>query len=234
LVFKNFYDYDPVLKIPDNLPTNMTPVYITDSSSNISIATSLGWQCYYVDTFKNITDPFQMRLTIAYINCYVEKVVPELLKYKYIFICDSNVVKLDSNYTDFINKRNINKALYLTSGWYRGNHNTMERELQRSIRNIRWRYNFDQMIHATNRYMTELKKLNIDIHDTPVVSAKYIGWNISHPNKELLADYVYEEYKKHLQGNIIFSFILKLYPEYIEHYTDFKNDGAVIGHVYNR
>jgi hypothetical protein len=230
---KNLFNYDPVLSIPLNFPKDMDPVYITDSQETANAARKHGWIVYIITDFLNADTSFKKRCAVAYINCYPEKLIPELNKYTYIFICDSNVQKLDSNYTEFVNKSNNNKALYITSGWYSGKSNTILMELDRSLNNGRWSYNFNEIKKASLSYLNTLIKNNIDINLTPVVSAKYIGWNISHPSKNKLADFVYEEYSKHLQGNIILSFALHIYKDDIEHYTGFLNDGAVSSHICN-
>jgi len=233
LIYVNLYGYDPVVKIPNNMPINVTAIYITDSMIYFNTAKQFGWKVYYLDDYINITDNFQRRKTIVHIRCYPEKICPDILNYTYVFMCDSNVVNLDSNYPDFINKKDETKCLYLTSGYYRGSENTMQQELNRSLQNSRWSYNYDQMTNAVNDYHKQLESLNINLNDTPVVSAKYIGWNIAHPYKNVIADVVYKEHMKHIQGNIIFSLLLKLYPEYIYNYTDFKNDGSVSRHNHN-
>ena len=47
-------------------------------------------------------------------------------------ICDSNVTKLDTNYSEFI-KGIEDQTLCITSGWYRGSHNNIVAELNRSL-----------------------------------------------------------------------------------------------------
>lgn len=229
-IFKNFFSYDPVLKLPNNLPPNITPIYITDSINAITTAKELGWEVVYKDTYNHITDPFEKRKLIAEINCYPERFI-DCSKYKFVYICDANVITLDSNYATFISNKGDKNALYLTSGWYSGHNNTMQKELERSLTNKRWSYNFNEIKHSVDEYHSKLTNLEIPFDDTPVISAKYIGWNISHSYKNIIADYVYNEYMKHLQGNIIFSMALKLYPDYICHYTGFKNDGCVLKHL---
>jgi len=174
LIFKNFFGYDPVLKVPHNLPENIAPIYITDSVEAVETAASLGWNVIYIDSYKHITDKFERRKIIAWINCFPEK-LPGLEKYKYIFVCDSNVIKLDTNYAQFISHKSDKKALYVTSGWYSGVNNTMQKELERSLQNMRWSYNFEQIKSSTNNYIKILSSMNIPLTDTPVVSAKYIG-----------------------------------------------------------
>lgn len=228
-IFKNLFGYDPVLKIPNNIPNSVTCIYITDSLDAYNKAAKFGWTPIYIDKYKNITDKFEKRKIIAEINCYPERFV-NMAQYTYMFICDSNVVSLDSNYSEFVSKKSKDNCLYVTSGWYSGTANTMQKELERSLANHRWSYNFDSMKNSTNNYINILTSKGKDINDTPVVSAKYIGWNITHPMKNIIAKYVFDEYMQHLQGNIIFSMVIHLYPEYIYHYKGFKNNGAVSNH----
>jgi hypothetical protein len=232
LVFKNLFGYDPVPRVPGRMPPGMTPVYITDSQSDKRLAESYGWTAYCIDEYNGTTDSFEKRKVIAKINCYPEQVVPDLLEYTYIFICDSNVVTLDSNYEEFVKlAKNGGKPLFVTSGYYSGRSNTMNKELMRSLGNGRWSYNFDKMQESTYRYLHTLRERNLSIDNTPVVSAKFIGWNIKSEFKSMLADIVYNEYMIHLQGNIIFSYVLQIHPEHVEHYTGFKNDCTVRGHL---
>jgi hypothetical protein len=228
-IFKNLFNYDKIGGIPSKLPKNMKCLYITDSTDSCKKAKALGWDTIFVNKYVGISDPFEKRKVIAEINCYPERFI-DTTKFKYAFICDSNVVALDSNYSDFVSKKSDDKALYLTSGWYSGVENTIHQELKRSLQNERWLYNFDKILISAGEYVTYLTEKGTNLADTPVVSAKYIGWNITHPMKRKISDYVYNEYIKHLQGNLIFSMALQIYPEHIEHYTKFMNDGKVSTH----
>jgi len=230
LIFKNLFGYDTISGLPKKLPQNMRCFYIIDSTDNCQKAESLGWETIYINKYLDITDSFKKRKVIAEINCYPERFI-DTSQFKYVFICDSNVVALDSNYSDFVSKKSEEKALYLTSGWYKGSQNTMQQELARSLGNRRWEYNFNEMRKSVSEYLSHLTDMGKNIAHTPVISAKYIGWNINHPMKREISDYVYTEYTKHLQGNIIFSMALQIYPAHIEHYTNFKNDGSVSDHI---
>ena len=229
-IFKNMFGYDQIYKIPENMPSNVVCFYITDTLENCEKAKDLGWEPIFVDKYLTIIDSFEKRKIIAELNCYPERFI-DATKFKYMFTSDSNVLSLDSNYGDFISKKSDKKALYLTSGCYSGYKNSISEELLRSFRNPRWKYNFEQMKTSVHSYLTFLLERGKNLQDTPVVSAKYIGWNVSHPMKYELSKYVYDEYTKHLQGNIIFSMALQIYPKYIEHYIHFKNDGKVASHL---
>lgn len=237
LLYKNFWSYDPILPVPTNLPMDVHTVYLTDNTDSALRAKQLGWSKTYVcDTFVNITDPFERRKAIAKINCFPEQVVLELNSFDHIMICDANITRLDTNYAEFVHnilQTKIDRALYITSGWYSQDQNTIVSELHRSLSQPRWSYNFDQMISWCSTNFALLEKLNINLADCPVVSAKYIGWNIRSENKNVVADWVYNQYVDHLQGNIIFSVVAKLFPDHVYHYKGFLNDGAVNEHRFN-
>ena len=224
------FNYDKINEIPKNMPSNVACFYITDTLENCTKAKDLGWEPIFVDKYVTVTDSFEKRKVIAELNCYPERFI-DATKFKYMFSCDSNVLTLDSNYADFISKKSDEKALYLTSGCYSGYKNTIDFELLRSLKTPRWRYNWEEMKTTVRGYLYFLLEKGKNLQDTPVVSAKYIGWNVSHPMKHEISKYVYDEYTKHLQGNIIFSMAWQIYPQYIEHYTKFKNDGKVDGHL---
>ena len=229
LLYKNFWSYDPVVPVPSNLPPNIDTIYVTDNLNMALCAKNLYWtKTYVIDTHITITDAFERRKIIAYINCFPEKFVPELNIYDYVMICDSNVIKLDTNYSEFI-KGIENQTLCITSGWYRGPHNNIVAELHRSLNQPRWRYNFDKIKQWCDIFFPQLVYLGIDPNVCPVVSAKYIGWNIHHSKKNEIAQWVYDQYMIHLQGNIIFSVADKLFPRDIYHYKNFLNDGELSG-----
>jgi len=231
LIVKNFFSYDPVVAKPE-LPKGVDGIYITDNEEDQKKALSLGWnKAFLVTQFLTVIDPLRKREIIALMNCYPETVVSELLAYDYVFICDSNVVKLDSNYQVFLDQASSNYALYVTSGWYRGDENNITRELVRSLANSRWSYNFNEITSCYQTYVQLLDRVGLNPGQCPVVSAKYIGWNLRHPTKKTIADFVYGEYMKHLQGNITISVTAKLFPNDVYHYTGFINDGKVCSHL---
>ena len=230
-LFKNLFNYDTIVSPPKNMPKNIDTIYLTDNEKNKNDALSKGWKYSYVtEKFLNSISNIEKRNAIAYINCYPEKIISDIKNYNYIFICDSNVIKLDTNYFEFTNSASDKHALYVTSGWYNGTQNNINQELKRSMMNSRWSYDFKNITDSTHKYLQQFYDMKLDYRSVPVVSAKYIGWNINHERKNIIADYVYSEYCKHLQGNIIFSTCLVLYPEDTLHYTGFLNDGTVSGH----
>lgn len=212
----NLYDYEFVREPPEGLPDNGLTFYITDSEENKLLARELGWNVVYnIDNFKGITDKFKRRNALSHIICYPEKII-NLKFFDKIFLFDSNVIKMPLNYIDFVNEATVsNCALYCSSGACGGKRDTMEVELKASHENIRWSYNFEAMDKSVNEYLDYLKSINCN---PSIVFAKYIGWNLNHPMKNVIADYVFKEEMKHLQGNIILTMASVLFKEHVFNY----------------
>lgn len=71
LLYKNFWSYDPVVPVPSNLPPNIDTIYVTDNLNMALCAKNLYWtKTYVIDTHITITDAFERRKIIAYINCF--------------------------------------------------------------------------------------------------------------------------------------------------------------------
>lgn len=179
----------------------------------------------------NVNDYFERRKIIGFITCFPETVIPELNDYDFIFCCDSNVVKFYPEYKNFVNSTSNNKALYVTSGYYVGNKDNLDMELQRSLNNTRWCYNFDMMKICFKKYKKMLLDLNIKTENCVVCSAKYIGWNMK--TKDNIAKFVYEEITKNLQGNIIFSVAMQLFKDETAHFRNGFFGGKVNSHNKN-
>lgn len=187
---KNLFDYEEVIPPPSNL-TNMITVYITDSDHNVELAKSFGWNIVKkTDKFLNLTEKFERRIAIGYINSYPHKIVPEILDYDFVFVCDSNIKSIWLEYETFINSCSSDKALFITSGSYKSNEDTITLELDRSLTSLRWSYNHNNILECTNRYKSELTDNNIDPDSLSVVSAKYIGWNLKHEKYEFFIRHI--------------------------------------------
>ena len=224
---KNLFDYEEVIPPPSNL-TNMITVYITDSDHNVELAKSFGWNIVKkTDKFLNLTEKFERRIAIGYINSYPHKIVPEILDYDFVFVCDSNIKSIWLEYENFINTCSYDKALFITSGNYLVD-DTITLELDRSLASLRWSYNHNNILECTNRYKSELIDNNIDPDSLSVVSAKYIGWNLKHEKYEFLSDILYNEICKNLQGNIILTYMSGLYKDYIYNYYTNNYQGGII------
>lgn len=225
---KNLFDYEEVIPPPSNLP-NMITVYITGSDHNVELAKSFGWNIVKkTDKFLNLTEKFERRIAIGYINSYPHKIVPEILDYDFVFVCDSNIKSIWLEYETFINSCSSDKALFITSGSYKSNEDTITLELDRSLTSLRWSYNHNNILECTNRYKSELTDNNIDPDSLSVVSAKYIGWNLKHEKYEFLSDILYNEICKNLQGNIILTYMSGLYKDYIYNYYTNNYQGGII------
>jgi hypothetical protein len=229
---KNLYNYEKIVPPPSNLPDNFTTVYVTDNDTNTNLAKDLGWGIVKkTEEFLNITDKFGRRKSISYINSFPHKVVPEVLDYDFVFVCDSNIVRLWDKYIDFTNKCLSKYSLFVTSGYYSGNRNTIISECDASSNVSRWSYNKTEIIESTNRYINKLNENNVDINNLSIVSAKYIGWNLKHDKYEFLSNLLYSEYCENLQGNIILTYMSGLYPNIIYNYHTNDYSGAELnGH----
>jgi hypothetical protein len=231
---KNLYNYEAIAPPPENLPDNFITYYITDNETTAIEAKNLGWGYTYVtDMFSKIEDLFERRKSIAYINSFPHEFITDNVDYDLIFICDSNVIRLWSNYPDFISKCDKNKALFLTNGYYDEGRNSIVAEIEGSNQS-RWSYNYDQIKFNGKKYIDHLNELGIDLNKLGVCSAKYIGWNPSHESYHLLTNKLYDEYCKHLQGNIILTYLSGIYEQDIfVYYSDNYNGGLLNKHNYS-
>jgi hypothetical protein len=222
---KNFYDYEIVIPPPSNLTKELISVYVTDSDNNANKAIELGWNIVKkTDLFLNIEDKFERRKSVAFINSFPIKVVPEIKDANFIFICDSHIIRLWNLYEDFVKSCNEKYALFVTSGYYTGFRDNIISETNAACSNIRWSYGFEDIKKCSNRYINELKANGIDITTLSVVSAKYIGWNIKHLNYDKLSNILYNEYCENLHGNNILTYMSGIYSDYIYNYytTDYS------------
>lgn len=231
---KNLYDYEKVISPPNNLPDNFISYYITDNEKNAITAKNLGWDYVSItDKFLDVADKFSRRKSIAFINSFPHMFINNDIEYDLIFVCDSNIVTLWSNFSDFVSKCEKNKVLYLTNGYYDLGRNTITSEIENSNQH-RWSYNYVEIKHNGQLYVDHLNDLKIDLNLLGVCSAKYIGWNPSHENYELLTNKLYEEYTKHLQGNIILTYLSGIYKDdiFVYHSNNYKG-GSLNNHNYS-
>jgi hypothetical protein len=233
LFTKNLFGYEHVI-LPSNLPDNLHKIYLTDSESNKEIALSKGWdEVIITNEFSHITDNFGRRSSIGYINSHPHKFIKNILDYNFVFMIDSNVQSLWVGYDNFVNSCGQEHALYVTTGYYPSEVDNLHQELVRSNQE-RWRYNFSIIENNTKQYIEDLTNLGVDISNLGICSAKYFGWNPHHEKYSFLTNLMYEEHKKHLQGNIIQTYLLGKYPNYIYNY---KNDqyfgGSLTPHNFN-
>lgn len=232
---KNLYNYEKVISPPTNLSDNFVKVYITDNETNYKLAVNLGWDIVKkTEEFLNINDKFERRKIISYINSFPHKVVPEVLDYNFVFVCDSNIVTLWDNYINFTNECTSEYVLFVTSGYYSGYRDTIMGECNASLSECRWEYNHNEIVDSSNKYIQELNDNNIDTLKLSVVSAKYIGWNLKHKKYNFLSEKFYQEGCKHLQGNIILTHLSGLYPNIIYNYhSDNYKGGNLNSHNYS-
>jgi len=226
---KNLFNYEKVIPPPTNLPENFQTVYLTDNDINCELAKNLGWGIVKkIEQFLNVEDKFERRKIIAFINSFPHKLVPEVLDYKFVFVSDSNIVRLWDEYIVFTQNCSNEFALFVTSGYYSDDRDTIMAECNQSANTERWAYNKNEIIDSTNRYLTELKEKNIDVDNLSVVSAKYIGWNLHHEKYELLSNLLFKEGSENLQGNIILSYMSGIYSNDIYNYNTKNYSGGIL------
>ena len=226
---KNLFNYEKVIPPPTNLPENFQTVYLTDNDINCELAKNLGWGIVKkIEQFLNVEDKFERRKIIAFINSFPHKLVPEVLDYKFVFVSDSNIVRLWDEYIVFTQNCSNEFALFVTSGYYSDDRDTIMAESNQSANTERWDYNKNEIIDSTNRYLTELKEKNIDVDNLSVVSAKYIGWNLHHEKYELLSNLLFKEGSENLQGNIILSYMSGIYSNDIYNYNTKNYSGGIL------
>jgi len=233
-VVKNLYNYEKVISPPKNLDKSLTTVYITDNDENVNLSKNLGWDMSFkTELFINELDTFNRRKNISYINAFPVKVFPKLSDASFIFVCDSNIVKIWDEYNVFISLCKPEHCLFVVSGYYKGVRDNIEAECNASMTR-RWSYNHNSIKKATERYKKELISKGINISKLSIASAKYIGWNINHPSYNHLSNVYYNESLTHLQGNIILTYMSGIYSNLIyNYYANDYSTGIVNKHNYS-
>ncbi len=223
----NFFDYEYVLPVPKGVPEYMETVYLTDTIENAGLAVEAGWkEVFCVRDFVHIADNFGKRRAIGAIKTFPEAYVQELGEYDKIFMTDPNTLVLDSNYSKFVESFEDKYTLCITTGYWK--QTGMWFELTMSLGQPRWQYNAKEMTDAYNRYVKELGEYGA--LKCPLVSARYIGWNMKNKKTNDLAQIYLQESNAHIQGNMILTYLYAKCPDMIFAYGGFLNDGANTGH----
>lgn len=231
----NLFDYEFVTPPPKNLPEEFVTFYITDCLENANLAKDLGWDYPIIfDEFLNETDKFKKRITVSYVKIFFERFIPNIEEFDLVFFVDSNVKQLFDGWFDFVKDSIHNKDSFVINtikGWCLNKNqdqNTINHELQLSLVQARWSYNFEPMKNRVTQYITELKEQNIV---GPIVSAKYIVWNPHHKEKNLIQNIFFEESNIHLQGNIILSYLSCKFPNNVRtFFTQKFSNGELSNH----
>jgi hypothetical protein len=231
----NLFGYEHITPPPKNLPKEFITFYVTDSVENVNESEKLGWtHGVLFEKFKDETDKFKKRIAVSYLKIFFDKILPDIENFDLVFFVDSNVVRLFDGWFDFVQDSIENKNSFVintTKGWYIGNdkhRNTIKHELELSLVQARWSYNFDSMRKRVNEYIKELNELN---ESGPIVSAKYICWNTKHQDKSFIQNIFFEESTIHLQGNIILSYLSGKYPTNVRTFhTEKFTNGELVGH----
>jgi hypothetical protein len=225
----NLWEYEKILRVPEGLPEDMIPFYITDSEKILKEARSKGWYGAVVSRFSKEMDNHERRKIVANIQCYPERYI-DLSNYRYVFVCDSNIIKLPSNYKKFVEFGiTSGKACFTESGYYSGARDNIYNEYLASNQ-PRWTYNYSAMGDCVAGYIKEMENLGINYRNESIASGKYIGWDLKHPEKNVVSDFVCKEEEKHIQGNIILTMARVLYPYLVSNFRSLKGDGSLSGH----
>ena len=215
---KNLFEYEKVTPPPLNLPENMITVYVTDSEENSFEAKRLGWNYSTVTKkFSDASSAAEKRMAVAYINCFPHNFIEQDVKHDFIFVSDSNILSLFNNYRFFVEQCSYDHCLFVTSGYYRNEDDNIKSELGRSDQE-RWKVFYRDIKSRTRFYLSEFKRKDIDYKKVRVSSAKYIGWDSGHKEFYFLSNFLYNEYSKNIQGNIVLSYIKTMYPEIVKDY----------------
>lgn len=207
-VVKNFFDYEEILPPPVNLPSGLETVYVTDNVETAKLVRELGWdKAYVTDRFKNITDKYERRLCVARINSFPGEFIEKPLQYKFVFVCDSNIERMYSEYKNFVNSCTEKHCLFVISGWYYGERDNIIAEGKASVEQERWNFFHESMLQRINFYVKYFIENRIDPMKVSVCSGKYFGWNMHHPKYNELSNELFKEYTINLQGNIVFSYL---------------------------
>jgi hypothetical protein len=232
-VTKNFWGYEQLNPSPQLLDNTFFKYYITDNLDSKDYLLNNGWdEVIIIEDYKNITNLQSRRRIISEINCFPQKYIANLNKFNKVFITDSNVVSLWDEFLQFTNSCPTDKCLYVTSGWYSEERNSIESELHCSNQS-RWSYDYENMKTSVERYKIEITNKEINFNNIPVMSAKYFGWNLNHPLYETISKHFYDEYSIHLQGNIILSYLSSIYKNStFEYKISSINNGALSDHQF--
>jgi hypothetical protein len=217
-ITKNFWGYEELNPPPNSLTSEFVKFYITDNYDSADILKNIGWdEVIIVTNYQDIIDVKTRRRIISEINCFPQKYIKELDNFNKVFVVDSNVIELWDEFLDFTSSSPSHKCLYVTSGWYSGERNTIMSELKHSNQK-RWEHDYEHMKLAVNCYKNKIESLGVSFNNVPVISAKYFGWNLKHESYEKISKSFYEEYCNHLQGNIILSYLKIIYNDDIFNY----------------
>jgi hypothetical protein len=227
---KNFWGYEKLLPPPQKISDKLKTVYLTDDENNRQILLDLGWDMVkVVEDYKEITDKLKRRLIISEINCFPIKFVPELADEEFIFLCDSNIETIWPNYFDFVDNCTSDKCLFLTTKWYKGNRDNIISECE-SSNSPRWGDYFNDIVKSKDEYVKIITEMGIDVNTISVASAKYFGWNIKHEKYNEISNTFFNEYKKHIQGNIILSYLSVIFNNFTYIYDGDNIGGSVARH----
>lgn len=228
----NFFDYEHIHPVPKGVPEYMDTVYLTDAERNKDLALKAGWQnVFVIKNFISVEDNFGKRKAIGAIKAYPEVYAGELQGYDKLFFCDPNTRRMDSMYQDYVESADDKYTLYTTSGFWENQPDNLKFGLAISVAQPRWKYNAEAMTKAVNRYIKDLSEWGLK--SPPLVSTRFIGWNMARKKTNDVEKELYDESQYHLQAELTLTYLSAKYPDDIFVYNKLKYDGENIGHKIN-
>lgn len=234
-----FNEYETI-RPPPTLPSDWLTFYVTDDSKTAAAAMQCGWN-HSISLDQNYyrSPNFRFRLTMIAIGRIWPDRLVDLSMCDYLAFTDGNVARLDAVYHDWVKASAASgAALSLLNGWYFGARDSaLGEELEASIRQKRWASDAEAMIARKTYYEAALTAHfgNSSLENVVVISAKYIVWNLKHPQRHKVAEWIATEYSIHLQGNIILSVAAHIFPDLIwvkSYSADFPFKVALASHAH--
>lgn len=224
-----FFGYEQPNPPPAGLPQDFLTFYFSDNEQHAELALTRGFDFAVVDSSPSLSlslssetlgteranwSPTQKlssglmcRGKFAPHLYYVEVVRAGCTQ---LWFFDANVQQVDTAYFEqhFFGAADTSKALYVDVAYYALPHNIVT-ELHHSVTQERWAGYVSGMQAAASEYFhqLELQHGEAALSHCEVASAKYIGFNLLHPESHVISEWLVEQCKINYQGNIILSFL---------------------------
>jgi hypothetical protein len=212
----NFWNYDELRPPFTGLPSDFYRIYMTDQNDSRASRRllDLGWNKVLVVNLSDRNN-FDRRMFVSRARLFPELFAP-LGACERVFFTDANIIAAESSrYETWARSMKNSSALLIMLGYYSGKRDDIDVELQESICQERWRYSWTAMTERT-RYYQRVILNRTNSTKARVASAKYLGWNMAHPHRHLVAEWLLHEASIHVQGNIAISVAVVLFPHLVQ------------------
>lgn len=203
LLVINLNNYDPLIAPPfDKNIFDIKTFYITSNVEDVDTLKNLGWDNIIIESYDARVQHLPFNTKLLDYKLYPEKIFPELLNYEILINIDANVKKLSDIFLNEWIHSIEDKSILLDNMYYGcGIENSLELEFSRS-RQERWKKSWNNMEEAKKRYVND----GFNLNNIKVCSAKYVIINMKNKIKNnYIWNFLDQEYKTHLQGNIIYA-----------------------------